>query len=577
MMQDNTVDVPRIKFRLPRLGCFTLFFSCLFAVILLLTLFLRSVSTTPEEFEMPSDDVAVYDPCGVLQESDFETLTLLADEISEAADCSVAVMFVNEELSDFRQLFDSVLAEWAPTKGVLLMYGLKADRIRMALVGGEWILAGHNKENLRKALLRYSLACKAEAAYILLSDLKRSIEQAQFFDQDGSVETDFSGVYYDSELSSSENQIKHSMGVAMLGLGIISLIVGLLMWMMGRSKRRKLLERSPRILAEYEERLPNEPELKLRDMNEPGKQLKPLSFFHHPVMKILAIALGLFFGLIFFLIGANSPPTPDGETIEDAVNYSLPDEPSDAIVDLADAFSSGEERALSETIRQFEDATGCKIRVLVEKSLDGKPLESYTFEVATSWKIGQAGKDNGILLFLAIDDRKNRIEVGYGLEGVLNDARCGDLLRDAVPELREERYADACGKIIRGMEKFLVENATTIEEEIAERSTPLIIAPMIELPDPDWDPRQKDLLGAFFGFIGLLLTLFGILLGFFGRILGTSVPDYLIIDPKLYRRDNDGDTSSNDYDGSSGYDSSDSGSDSDGGGDFGGGGASGDW
>ena len=79
-------------------------------------------------------------------------------------------------------------------------------------------------------------------------------------------------------------------------------------------------------------------------------------------------------------------------------------------------------RALEERLARFEAETGHQIAVLTIPSLKGDSLEDFSIRVAEAWKIGKQGFDNGAILLIARDDRKLRIEVGYGLEGVMPDA-----------------------------------------------------------------------------------------------------------------------------------------------------------
>jgi uncharacterized protein len=89
----------------------------------------------------------------------------------------------------------------------------------------------------------------------------------------------------------------------------------------------------------------------------------------------------------------------------------------------------------------YEDSTSNQIAVLIIPALDGEVLEEYSLHVAEKWKLGQASKDNGVLLLVAIDDHKMRIEVGQGLEGVLTDALCNRIIRDEMaPEFRRNDY-----------------------------------------------------------------------------------------------------------------------------------------
>jgi uncharacterized protein len=96
---------------------------------------------------------------------------------------------------------------------------------------------------------------------------------------------------------------------------------------------------------------------------------------------------------------------------------------------------------LEQYLKTTEDSTSNQIAVLLIPTLDDYPIEEYTLKVAEHWKLGQKEKDNGILLFVAVEDRKVRIEVGYGLEGVLPDAVCNQIIRNEIaPHFRQNDY-----------------------------------------------------------------------------------------------------------------------------------------
>jgi uncharacterized protein len=96
---------------------------------------------------------------------------------------------------------------------------------------------------------------------------------------------------------------------------------------------------------------------------------------------------------------------------------------------------------LEQLMQSTEDTTSNQIAVLIIPTLDDYPIEDYTLKVAEKWKLGQKGKDNGVLLFVASDDRKVRIEVGYGLEGILPDAVCNQIIRNEIaPHFRQNDY-----------------------------------------------------------------------------------------------------------------------------------------
>ncbi len=100
--------------------------------------------------------------------------------------------------------------------------------------------------------------------------------------------------------------------------------------------------------------------------------------------------------------------------------------------------SRNEIRTLEKTLYDFENKTSNQIVVLMVSSLEGQSLEEYSYRIAEKNKVGKKGRDNGVFLFIAKEDRKIRIEVGYGLEGVLTDALSSQIIRQViVPRFRE--------------------------------------------------------------------------------------------------------------------------------------------
>lgn len=96
---------------------------------------------------------------------------------------------------------------------------------------------------------------------------------------------------------------------------------------------------------------------------------------------------------------------------------------------------------LENQLKVYGDSTSNQIAILIIPSLDGEVLEEYSLKVSEKWKLGQAKKDNGVLLLIAIDDHKMRIEVGQGLEGVLTDAICNRIIRNEMaPAFRQNNY-----------------------------------------------------------------------------------------------------------------------------------------
>jgi uncharacterized protein len=106
--------------------------------------------------------------------------------------------------------------------------------------------------------------------------------------------------------------------------------------------------------------------------------------------------------------------------------------------DTASVLSPQLESQLDEQLKAYERATGHQLAVLIVPSLEGEAIEDYTIRVVESWQLGKKGKDDGVLLFVAVADRRIRIEVGHGLEGELTDALTSRIIRDVMaPAFRQ--------------------------------------------------------------------------------------------------------------------------------------------
>jgi uncharacterized protein len=125
-----------------------------------------------------------------------------------------------------------------------------------------------------------------------------------------------------------------------------------------------------------------------------------------------------------------------------AVSPPVPATPPDYVVDLAGIVDDASEARLNALLRDLERQTTAQVLVLTLRSLEGESLEAFSLDVAHNrWKLGQKGKDNGVLITLAVQDRRYRIEVGYGLEAVLPDSAVGSIGREVlVPAFRAGDY-----------------------------------------------------------------------------------------------------------------------------------------
>ena len=132
--------------------------------------------------------------------------------------------------------------------------------------------------------------------------------------------------------------------------------------------------------------------------------------------------------------------------------------PQGHVSDWAGVFTPDQKADLENRIAAVRQATGAQLAVVAVKSLQGGEITDFAVKLFAQWGIGEKGKDNGVLLLAAIEDRAMWIEVGYGLEGVLNDAKCGRIRDEWIfPRFKEGDYAqglrdgaDALLKIMGG-------------------------------------------------------------------------------------------------------------------------------
>jgi uncharacterized protein len=121
----------------------------------------------------------------------------------------------------------------------------------------------------------------------------------------------------------------------------------------------------------------------------------------------------------------------------------VPALPADPVVDLAAIIDDSVKTQLNGYLRELEAKTTAQMAILTIQSLEGQSIEDFSIHIAhDKWKLGQKGRDNGVLLVVAVKDRKYRIEVGYGLEAVLPDSLVGSIGRESlVPHFKKRDYS----------------------------------------------------------------------------------------------------------------------------------------
>jgi uncharacterized protein len=141
--------------------------------------------------------------------------------------------------------------------------------------------------------------------------------------------------------------------------------------------------------------------------------------------------------------------------------YKLPAaNPTSPVSDLANVIDPQTEQQLDRILKNFESLTGTQIAVATIPSLQERPLEDYANELYRAWGIGAKNgnnKDKGALLLVAPNDRKSRLEVGYGLEGDLPDGLAGEQLRRMRPYFQQGQYSQGLNVGVRTLVDTLAE------------------------------------------------------------------------------------------------------------------------
>ncbi|MES2837096.1 MAG: TPM domain-containing protein [Bacteroidota bacterium] len=122
---------------------------------------------------------------------------------------------------------------------------------------------------------------------------------------------------------------------------------------------------------------------------------------------------------------------------------NFPAKPTNYVSDDAALLSSSEQEELNLKLKGLEEKSSNQVFIYISKSLNGNNLEDYTQQIFDAWQVGQKGKDNGVLITVFIDDRKFRIQTGYGVEAILPDVTCNAIQDEyIIPNFKNEDYFD---------------------------------------------------------------------------------------------------------------------------------------
>ena len=192
--------------------------------------------------------------------------------------------------------------------------------------------------------------------------------------------------------------------------------------------------------------------------------------------------------------------------------------PRHYVEDYANVINDSDEHSLNGILQELEQKTGAQYIILTVKTTEGVPIQQFSIELTDKWKLGQKGKDNGMLFVLAAADRKYWFNTGYGLEGFITDRYCGQVGRDVlVPYLKKgdygkgiyqanlqivQRIAKQSGVVLTGMPKL-----KSVPGRLRRRGLPCGALPLLLLMFLLFSGRGRGM--GMFLFLPLMLGGFG--------------------------------------------------------------------
>jgi uncharacterized protein len=173
------------------------------------------------------------------------------------------------------------------------------------------------------------------------------------------------------------------------------------------------------------------------------------------------------FGLLLIAFVGFSTPAIRAQRVDE-----LP-RPTDYVNDYAHVLSPQAIARLDSICSQLDhNGANVQLAIVTVHNLAGEDAADYANKLEDRWKMGKKGSDRGVLVLLARDDHKYRIDVGYGLEGILNDARIGDIGREMVPYLRARDYDGAVTLAVGNLAQVIAVDANVTLQDLPAPATP---------------------------------------------------------------------------------------------------------
>ncbi|MEP7196740.1 MAG: TPM domain-containing protein [Saprospiraceae bacterium] len=152
---------------------------------------------------------------------------------------------------------------------------------------------------------------------------------------------------------------------------------------------------------------------------------------------------------------------------------AIPSKPKKLVNDYAGVLQSSEVNNLEQKLVAFNDSTSTQIAIVIERSLDGTDDYDRAMNIATNWGIGSKQKNNGILIYVALEERKIRILTGYGVEGFLTDGMCRRIIEQIIkPSFRNQEYYEGFDQ---ATDKIIKLHAGEFQSDDDQNASPLVV------------------------------------------------------------------------------------------------------
>lgn len=135
--------------------------------------------------------------------------------------------------------------------------------------------------------------------------------------------------------------------------------------------------------------------------------------------------------------------------------------------DYAGVLSSSEESQISQILSSLENSTSAQVALLTVADLQGYGIDTFSLKTAEAWGLGQKDRDNGILVLLSMDEKKVKIEVGYGLEGDMTDIKSGYIIRNIIiPEFKKGQFGEGLYKGVSAISGIITDTSEISEKDL---------------------------------------------------------------------------------------------------------------